>query len=593
MKFTKQAAAFFACTAALLNASCNDKEFRKAPLLETETLSTLRAADFGAIPNDGKSDFEAFKKAFEALEKAGKNTRLEFAKGVYNLKDETSKDNEKYLFTVKNLKDCEIDAQDSTFIIENPNFCLIDLLHSERVIFKNITIDYNPVPWTECTVEKVDVAERKLTVKVRDGFEGFEHPMFTAWPTDLSFWGYQLDPNVPGRLKFGVNRHNMVKGVKKLADKVYELTFTGTFGTQEAPKYEVGDKMGILARRSNKMSLFLVEYSIDVSFIDITAYATPSFFFKSLHSQFMNFIRCDGLIKPGRWRGGDADFIHLQNNKNGPWIEGCTVEGIADDSLVFYTRPFYVLETSEDGLKMKLGRAIWPKGAEALLEGDITVGDPLLFLNPVTGGVIARVKVVSYDAKNAVITLSAPVKLAPEELGTVQTKTQIFNEAFSRNFVVKNNTVRNSRRFGMYWKASHGLVEGNTFEGLSSDAITLHNEAAAPNGPFCDDVIIRNNTIRHCGFDAPFMSEESSASISVYSRPAQGSTLSKAENCFNNIAIIDNVIEDWNIRAIQVRNTDGALIKGNKIGGVFKGGTDKSGGKKILVGASQNVKVQE
>ncbi len=569
--------------------ACKEEEIRKAPLTCVETAETLYAKDFGAYPNDNLNDFGAIASALKAIELRGGKVRLVFEKGVYNIKDTYSKDVEKMLFTLKNVSDVEIDANGATFIIENPAYGLLDIQKSQRVIVKNMTIDYNPIPWTESTVEKIDEAKNMLTVKVRKGFPSLEEKMFSA--ENVSNWAYQLHHSIPGRLKEDSARHNGIKAVKKISDDTFEVTM-GSKITAKNYFYEVGDRLGMLARRSNKISLFLAQYSDDVTYMDITAYATPSFFYKSLHSNFMNFLRCKGLIKDGRWRGGDADFVHLQNNKNGPWIEGCVVEGIADDSLVFYTRPFYVTNVSQDGKTLTINRAIWPRGSEALIEGDIFVGAPLLFINPISGGVIARLEVASFNEKDSTITLNGDVAIPAELIGSDSSKVQVFNEAFSKNFVVKNNILRNSRRFGLYWKGSNGLIANNHFEGLSSDAITLHNEASAPNGPFCSDVVIMNNTIKDCGFDSAYNNEPYGASISVYSRPSVGGKVSEAVGCHKNILIDGNSVEGWNNNAIQVMNAENVVITKNKIGAPAQYCEEKNRDNKIVTRYSENVIVK-
>ncbi len=549
-------------------------KFRKAPLLKVDAARTINVADFGAKPDDGKNDFAAIKAAFEALGKNPKSVCLKFEKGVYNIKDTQSKEAEKFLFELSDARDVHIDASGATFIIENPNYGFLKILKSERVVVENMTIDYDPLNWSEGVIEEVDAKAKTLVMRVREGFPSPTHRMFRPYGTNgdpdkaksfdlfskgVTCWGYQLDDKVPGRLKTKMLLHNKFFDFKDLGGGRVKFSY-------ETPsaKYKVGEKLCVLARGSNTVSLFWAEYSSDISFIDIDAYATPSFFYKTLHSSYANFIRCGGLIKQGRWRGGNADFVHIQNAKNGPWIEGCHVEGIADDTLVFYTRPFYVSEVSGDGLKLAIRRAIWPRGTEDLLKGDVSVGDEMLFVNGLEGSVLGRVKVVAFDEKLGQITLERPI--ANIVTGDNQRCTQVYNTAFSRNFVIKDCFIGNSRRYGTYWKGSNGVIENCTFEGLSNEAISMHNDAGAPNGPFCSDVIVRNNTFRDCGFDAGYSRSPSAAAIAVHSKPVNYGKVSTDTQCYKNIVIENNNIESWNRRAICVRNCDGLIIRGNRIG---------------------------
>ena len=549
-------------------------KFRKAPLLKVDTSRTINVADFGAVPNDGKNDFKAIKAAFAELNKNPKSVCLKFDKGVYNIKDSESQEAEKFLFEISNARDVHIDASGAEFIIENPNYGFLKMLKSERVVVENMSIDYDPLNWSEGVIESVDAKSKTLVMKIKDGFPSPTHRMFKPYGTNgnpdaakgfdlfskgVTVWGYQLDDNVPGRLKTKMLLHNKFSNFEDLGGGRVKFSYDTA-----SAKYQPGEKLCVIARGSNTVSLFWAEYSSDISFIDIDAYATPSFFYKTLHSSYANFIRCGGLIKQGRWRGGNADFVHIQNAKNGPWIEGCHVEGIADDSLVFYTRPFYVSKVSEDGLKLTIRRAIWPRGTEDLLKGDVSVGDEMLFVNGVEGSVLGRVKIVAFDGKLGQITLEKPVENIV--VGDNQRCTQVYNTAFSRNFVIKDCFIGNSRRYGTYWKGSNGIIENCTFEGLSNEAISMHNDAGAPNGPFCSDVIVRNNTFRDCGFDAGYSRSPSAAAIAVHSKPVNTGKVATDTKCYNNIVIENNNIESWNRRAICVRNCDGLVIRGNRIG---------------------------
>ena len=78
--------------------------------------------------------------------------------------------------------------------------------------------------------------------------------------------------------------------------------------------------------------------------MNITNYTSPVCSYVFSRCSQMNLIRCKTLIKKGRWHSSNADGVHVQSNRIGPWIEGCTFEGMTDDGMNFYTLGAYCYE---------------------------------------------------------------------------------------------------------------------------------------------------------------------------------------------------------------------------------------------------------
>ena len=67
--------------------------------------------------------------------------------------------------------------------------------------------------------------------------------------------------------------------------------------------------------------------------------------------------------------------------------------------------------------------------------------------------------------------------------------------------MIRHNTIRNIRRFGTVFRARRGVVEDNTYTAASSSGVLCVNEPSYPNGLFCSDILIRNNTFADCAFE--------------------------------------------------------------------------------------------
>jgi|GEM_PF-785416 len=544
-------------------------KYRPLPLTELKTAHTIRVADLGAIPDDGKNDFEAVSKAFAAVQKSGGDVTLEFESGVYDFWHTKFDIKGGTYWQLKDLKNVRIAGKDTQFLVHDPVYGILSTSNCENFLIENFTIDYSKIPWAEGNISKVLDDENAIILKLRDSSPRLDDPMFCA-----KTWGAPLDPEVPGRYK--LNHYNCwffnpPKEWEKLDDAHYKIKIVGRKinSSPSGPRWEEGDRMFIMARNDVGV-LFFSQNCRDITHRNITSYASPTAHYVGHFCERLNYIGCKALIKEGRWKSGNADFIHLQQNRVGPWIEGCEVQSVGDDSMVVYTRPFYIYDTDASFKNMVISRATYTEDGwrkhipEKLREGDVRVGDTLMFTDSRSGEVLGRAKVAAFDRDTGKLEIDTPVKT---ELAESRGKpvVQVYNEAFSRGFVVKNNVFKNSRRYGLYWKASNGIIEGNYFEGQSNCAISLHNDVDAPNGPFCTDVLIINNTFRDNGLEGNYFTAPDSAVIAVKAR-ALGHKISDSESCHKNIEIRDNNIINWSVNAILISNAENVKVIDNTIG---------------------------
>jgi len=59
--------------------------------------------------------------------------------------------------------------------------------------------------------------------------------------------------------------------------------------------------------------------------------------------------------------------------------------------------------------------------------------------------------------------------------------------------------MHDGRRYGVFIKASDGLIENNVFEGLSSTGIAILNTPSWPEGFWAQNLIIQSNRVSECG----------------------------------------------------------------------------------------------
>ncbi|MDR3708483.1 MAG: right-handed parallel beta-helix repeat-containing protein [Capsulimonadaceae bacterium] len=200
----------------------------------------------------------------------------------------------------------------------------------------------------------------------------------------------------------------------------------------------------------------------------------------------------------------NADAFHSSNVRKGPTLENCHFEGMHDDGIPIHGAYSLALESSENSVVINLP----DPGA------DYRPGDRLAFydLNGAQNAIATLVSIepIKYPAhyyngskyfserpstplNYRRITLDRPV---PAQLGWMLADTDVCGSGF----VIRGCTIRNARARGMLIKASDGLIENCTIEGTTSGGIVLAPEMKSWNeADFSKNILIRNNTIRHCG----------------------------------------------------------------------------------------------
>jgi hypothetical protein len=247
--------------------------------------------------------------------------------------------------------------------------------------------------------------------------------------------------------------------------------------------------------------------------------------------------------------------MHFSQHRIGPWVEGCTFEGMSDDGANLYAHPTHVVRVISEQ-EFDIGPTV-----------DWRPGDLILGFEPTRGEVLGKAQVVSASANQGTasthLTLDRPIPGMKVSENADRNATYFMNlNLSSSNFVFRNNTFRNVRRFGILMQTHDGLVEDNTFEGVSSSSIIVRNSAGWPEGFATGNIVIRGNTIRDGNFDGS-IAGYNAGDISVHVMRIDGRNgLSRA---ISQVEILDNTIINTGRRAISVASATDVTIAGNLI----------------------------
>ena len=430
----------------------------------------------------------------------------------------------------------------------------VKLEHCRRVLVRNFTFDFDPLPYTAGRVIAVDAKAGTFEVQIEPG-----HPLPETNPHfERDKKGMIVDPKFP-RMKLGATLVFEHAGWQKLADRRYRFTAASPRQLRElAP----GDVYVLDPRIATG---FDVDAGDEVVFYNLTAHALANEGFNSHYGNRHSILHCGIGLQPGRFIAANNGGHNHHNARLGPWIEGCTWENTGDDICHVNGLVMGVEEQlAPDRVRLPLRNPYDAIGWSVAL--DLQPGDVLQFFNRAEGRLVSERKVVSTAtlAKSLDVTLDGDVgDIVPGRPGVKRaglrkipaddTITQVFNASRTCNqFVFRNNTVRNGRRVGVLAKGRGGLIENNTFEGLGGGAVEFWN--APFEGLGAVDYVVRNNRIRDCGQ----LAREHAAIWATLFK-------SGADKLHRNLLIAGNEITGFPSPAILLHDVQNAVVRDNRI----------------------------
>lgn len=499
------------------------------------------------------------------LSQKGKSVEIFFPKGNYKCQSPTQ-----CFMQIKNSKNIHINGNGSTvnLLAVNQTFCRIS--NSQNVIIKSFVVDFpKQMTFTQGRVTALNVEKGEVEVKIESNFPTYDDEYFTSNSASPVI---PLSPDINGRIKshVGDNYYFDMSMARKIGERLYTLPFRlvtssivkgkiiGTKNISDYAKdFSVGDRF-IQTTRGIQSNILYADNCSKLTSYDITNYAVGGMAYVGFNCSGMVFLQCKSLIKDGRWWQGNADGIHLRSNRIGPWIEHCEINGIGDDAIALYSRPMTISKCFPDGKK----NTLIINAEHFYLEPQ----DQVTFFNPRQGKIMleTRAKSILKSGKEYLVEFEHDLPSNFTIDGTIRDVDQIWNRSLScGDFMIRNNTFSNIRRFGTVFRAKTGIIENNTYSGCSSSAIAFINETPWPNGLYCSDIIIRNNVINDCAFSRGALGI---ISITFRSNGENGfvSGVKAAESYGpNNILIENNVLSNihskkaidlWSVKNVVIRN---------------------------------------
>jgi len=499
---------------------------------ETRPLSELRALLAGAV--------------------ASHQTRLVIPPGVYRGGPERGHVH----LALRGVSDLEIVADGVTLVCTEPTRAL-DLNGCRRVILRGLTIDYDPLPFTQGDIVAVDPKAGCVDVKIHAGY-----PVRADTRIDRATRYRKRDKPFMWDTKAEVRPDGIVRVSSKSAAGFAQVGDLASLGG-----YQPGAVPHTLS----------MDDCADCTLQNVTVYAS----------------NCMGIIASGgdgghRWLGcrvvpgppppgasearllsTNADAMLTQAMKVGVRTEGCQIRDAGDDSWSVQSSDYVILKRD--------GPTVWLASRAFLF---LQTGDRLQAALDGPLATVAERRVVSRQSVELAPEIAEKLRRAgpwgywhlfDSPQGGSLLKLTLSGEVpwqpgdsvydldrRGDGFVFRANTVRSSGRILI--KAA-GLVENNQID--SPFAISVLPEVPYPAAAGIGEIIIRGNAIRDAHAFNPFPSSSQAGAISV-TCDGPGNDL-RAAGVYGRVVIEDNQIIGGNGAGIVVSSARSVELSRNRL----------------------------
>jgi len=472
--------------------------------LETQqNKKTVNIRDFGAKGDDKQDDAPAMRQAVEKARALGDGARIFIPRGRY-LFDETLEGRHISFIDLTNLT---VEAEPGALLVMKHPGPGLYVERCKNLRFLNLALDCDPLPFTQGTIVAVDKTQGTFDLRIQDGYPDPSTPVFTRAGR---LRGLVREPGT-GLIDLACGDPRIRK-VEMIGENLYRLQPIDNQGVATAGlvrNFEPGKAFVLNARQTRGAGAMVTAVRSEyVNFENCRVYASYDHVFFGKCCTALKFIHCTVDRLPGSTRIGvnNADGIHLQSQKIGPYIEGTRIHWVNDDCFNSYGLwDVLVRSESQDTFTIATHE---PENYQP--------GDNVVIINPNTGLLAGCATVI--ESRPAVwrglgcVQIRLDRSLAGiatvESLGkkSIKARRPMRNEGETEFFicnlylkgdgyVIQNCDFGFNRASGMKIKAPNGIVQHVALRRHQLAAVLIKIDLGWREGFYPHNVIVRDNTL--------------------------------------------------------------------------------------------------
>jgi polygalacturonase len=521
----------------------------------------IKVTDFGAVPNDGKNDAPAILSAIETC-KSKQRTKLVFPSGTYDIyggqKNERGRSQPS--LDINNVKNMTIEGNGSEFIGHDYS-TMFHFTDCHNITINNLTVDWDPLPYTQGKVVKVDKDYVDIEVvapfteqagRRTEALLGYDmelHRMARRY-TDHYQLGYEKTSEIirPGIMRLFVGYQDRFAGV---------LPSVGMYIIVRHQVY------GYQAFQFLKCSKVQIE--------NVNIYSNPGMGVVGVQSRDIFIGHLKVMIRPGsgRWMSCNADATNFSGCRGTIVMENCLFEGQGDDATNVRSGSYQVVAERLDDRRLSISG-----GKRGGIPSSPEIGDKLELSGedkPLLPYTTVTVKSVNRNEKEKTLIVEFSDKL-PERTGKGDV---VGNTSSCPALRIRGCTLIRNRARGLIIKTRDVIIEDCTFKDVCASAVGLEADINAWwESIGSHDVIVRNNRFIDCRFERDLVCGVIESHTMSQTAPA---------GVHQRITIENNIILGSDANAIRIGSADGVNIINNII--------DRPKDEAILIYNSSNIRI--
>jgi hypothetical protein len=564
-------------------------------------------AQFTAAGGDADAAFArasvALSQACAAAKKAGRATRI-----VLNL-DKGATYRIKQPITFKQLDQVEVHGN-GAHVVNTTRSSTLLLSDSSEVTVRDLTIDYDPLPFTQGTIKGFDRAALQIMVEVDQGYP--DDPALLATFTDGFF---KVMDRKTVALKPGARDFLSPKAAERVREGLIRVHLhwgaNDRFPSQLP--IAVGDAVAIC---NGSEHAIIVSDCFATHFIDLKLLASPAMGILENGGRGNMLLQRVAIVpgpRPsgataGRLVSTNADGSHFGTVEHGPTIEDCNYANTQDDAVNVHGFYYYVIQKTGPGRYLFTPK--WDIG--------LMTGDEIQTCEHGTFRSLGRSRIVQLSKRHAPELKGRIEQIWKGKSPTTQPDL-VYEVVLQPDLPLRSpDAVTSLTRVGagttirrchfhacgrVLVKSPRSIVEDCEFTYSNGIALQAGSDIGFwSESGFADNLILRHNHFTHSitGANELTWGSATLGAINVGLVPPEGVT--GFQNDFQNrgVVIEGNRIDDSFIYAIFVSNADGLRIVGNTIGQTFiRGAFDAGGlygikpGSGICIGRTKNAEIRD
>lgn len=457
----------------------------------------------------------------------------------------------------------------------------------EHVTISDLTIDYDPLPFTQGVVASMDHTAKEITLKVDPGY-----PDSQTFLSSVSGSIFAVVDRNTRALKAGARDFLSAARAERLgAGSIrVQLAWSANDTFPSQLPVVVGDVVIVTGGGDHAV---MVENSLSTSFVDVKLFSSPG----------MGILENGGpggtlfqrvSIAPGPPPAGArterlvstaSDGSHFITVVRGPTMEDCVFSNTCDDAVNVHGFYYYVIEKTGPGRFL-----LTPKWDIGLEQGDVITA-----CDGASGRLLGKTHLTQLTKRHAPELKAKIAQIWKDKSPTTQPDLvydvvleqdlplKVADAVTSLSRIGAGTTIRRCRIHScgrVIPKGPDAIVEDCQFGYTFATALQAGPDIGywAESG-FAENLVFRNNRFSRCGLGCNELTAGNDALGVIYIGMTGLTNATGFENNFQNrnILIAGNVIQDSYLYAIFVANADGLRIADNMIGqsfirGAFDGG---------------------